>query len=272
MSRIGETMAALRARGDVALVPFFTAGDPDLDTTRALVLAAIAEGADVIELGIPFSDPMADGPVLQRAAQRALASGTTVPRVLGLVAELRRETQVPIILFGYYNPLFRYGDEAIARDAATAGADGFLCVDLPPEEAEPLQTAAAAHGVDVIYLLAPTTPPDRARTVARHASGFLYFVSVLGVTGARDALPTELPALVARVRSVTTLPIGVGFGVQTPAQAEWVAGFADAVIVGSAISKILEASPRDEMVPRVREFVRSLKAAVRNARRDQATG
>lgn len=263
MSRIGETMARLRAQGQVALVPFFTAGDPNLDVTRQLVLAAVEEGADIIELGVPFSDPMADGPVLQRAALRALAGNTTLTRVLGLVAELRKVTQVPIILFGYYNPIFRYGVDAIARDAAAAGADGFLCVDVPPEEAGPLREAAVANGLDIIYLFAPTTPPDRVRLIARQASGFLYLVSVLGVTGARDALPAELPELVRKARAVTDLPIGVGFGVQRPDQAAWVAGFADAVIVGSAFAKIAEASAPGDLVPRVREFVRALRGATR---------
>jgi tryptophan synthase alpha chain len=263
MSRIRATFERLRAEGRVALIPFFTAGDPDLDVTRDLVLAAVAEGADLIELGVPFSDPMADGPVLQRAAIRALAAGTTLPRILGLVAELRRTTQVPIILFGYYNPFFRYGAEALARDAARAGADGFLCVDLPPEEAGDLHAASTANDLDLIYLFAPTTPPERLATIARSATGFLYLVSVLGVTGARDALPPELPDLVARARPVTGLPIGVGFGVQRPEQAAWVAGFADAVIVGSAFSKIMEASPRAEVVERVRLLVRSLREATR---------
>ena len=263
MSRIGDTMTRLRAEGRVALIPFFTAGDPDLDVTRQLVLAAVEEGVDVIELGVPFSDPMADGPVLQRAALRALASNTTFVRVLGLVAELRKTTQVPIILFGYYNPIFHYGVDAAVRDAAAAGVDGFLCVDVPPEESEPLRLASAPLGLDVIYLFAPTTPPERVRFIARNASGFLYLVSVLGVTGARDALPQELPDLVRKARAVTDLPIGVGFGVQRPDQAAWVAGFADAVIVGSAFAKIAEASPPREVVARVRELLRALRGATR---------
>jgi tryptophan synthase alpha chain len=181
--------AALRVRGEAALVPYFTAGDPDLATTRELVRAAVAEGADAIELGVPFSDPMADGPVLQRSAARALAAGTSLTRVLELVSELRHEVRVPLVLFGYYNPFFRYGVERVARDAAAAGADAFLCVDLPPEEAGELRAATQAAGLDLIALLAPTTPRARLRHIARSASGFLYFVSVLGVTGARAELP-----------------------------------------------------------------------------------
>ena len=266
MSRIATTFSTLRANGETALIPFFTAGDPDLDLTADLVRAAVDAGADAIELGVPFSDPMADGPVLQRAAGRALVGGTTLTGILGLVSELRRDVTVPIILFGYYNPFFRYGVEAIARDAAAAGADGFLCVDLPPEEAGPLRTASQASGLDLIYLLAPTTPASRVRMIARHASGFLYFVSVLGVTGGRSDLPHELPGLVKRVRALTDLPVGVGFGVQRPDQAAWIAGFADAVIVGSAIAALVEDGDRASAPARIGGFVRHLRAATRDGR------
>jgi tryptophan synthase alpha chain len=267
VSRIAAALAACRQRGQAALVPYLTAGDPDLDATRQFLRGFAASGADLIELGVPFSDPMADGPVLQRSAARALASGTTLMRVLELVAELRREIDTPIVLFGYYNPLFRYGIERIARDAAAAGVDGFLCVDLPPEEAHDLHAAARAADLDLIAMLAPTTPLPRVKRIAAAATGFLYFVSVLGVTGARNELPPELPELVAAVRSVTALPIGVGFGVQSPEQAAWVAGFADAVVVGSAIARIVEDTPRDAMEARVADFVARLAAAMRAAGR-----
>ncbi len=267
MSRIAAVLAACRQRGQAALVPYLTAGDPDLDATRQFLRGFAASGADLIELGVPFSDPMADGPVLQRSAARALASGTTLVRVLELVAEMRREIDTPIVLFGYYNPLFRYGVERIARDAAAAGIDGFLCVDLPPEEAHDLHAAARAADLDLIAMLAPTTPLPRAKRIAAAATGFLYFVSVLGVTGARSELPPELPGLVAAIRSVTALPIGVGFGVQSPEQAAWVAGFADAVVVGSAIARIIEETPRDAMETRVADFVGRLAAAMRAAGR-----
>lgn len=267
MSRIADAFAAARARGRACLIPYVTAGDPDLDATRRIVMAMVDAGADCIELGMPFSDPMADGPVLQRSAQRALAAGTTLPRVLELVAALRRDVAVPIVLFGYYNPLFRYGIARVARDAAAAGVDGFLCVDLPPEEAGDLRAASTAHGLDLIALLAPTTPAARVRMIAAQASGFLYFVSVLGVTGARTELPAELPALVGAVRAETTLPIGVGFGVQSAEQAAWVAGFADAVIVGSAIARLLEETPPARQEAAVRDFVGGLAAAMRAAGR-----
>jgi tryptophan synthase alpha chain len=264
--RLAATFASLRGRGQAALIPYFTAGDPDLGTTRELVRAAVAEGADAVELGVPFSDPMADGPVLQRSAARALASGTALPHVLELVAQLRAEMDRPLVLFGYYNPFFRYGVEALARDAVSAGADGVLCVDLPPEESGDLRAAAAATGLDVIALLAPTTPTGRIRKIARAASGFLYFVSVLGTTGARAALPAELPTWVRRVRSVTDLPTGVGFGVSQPEQAAWLAGFADAVIIGSALARVVEehgASAPTE----IGEFLGRMRLAMRAAAR-----
>lgn len=267
MSRIAEVLAARRAQGRSALIPYLTAGDPSLADTPALVRAAVAAGADVIELGVPFSDPMADGPVLQRAAGRALAAGTSLPRILETVGEVRREVATPIVLFGYYNPFFRYGVDAIARDAAAAGVDGVLCVDLPPEEAGELRAAARCAGLDLIALLAPTTPATRVRQIARTASGFLYFVSVLGVTGARATLPDELPALVAAVRKATDLPVGVGFGVQRPEQAAWLAGFADAVIVGSALARVIEESAAPEAPARVGAFVGDLATAMRAAGR-----
>jgi tryptophan synthase alpha chain len=267
MSRIPEAFAALRRLGRAGLVPYVTAGDPDLTVTRDCLLALAESGADLIELGVPFSDPMADGPVLQRSAERALATGTTLRRVLELVTEVRGEIAQPIVLFGYYNPVFRYGTEAFARDAAAAGIDGVLCVDLPPEEAGELHGAVRRYDIDLILLLAPTTPRARVQQICRMASGFLYFVSVLGVTGARDELPSELPELVERVRAATDLPIGVGFGVQTPEQAAWVAGFADAVIVGSALAKIIEMAPSAEVAARAASFVAELAAAMRAAER-----
>jgi tryptophan synthase alpha chain len=266
VSRIAETFAHLRAHDEAAFVAFLTAGDPSLEVTPDLLHALVAGGADVLELGVPFSDPMADGPVLQRAATRAIRSGTSLARVLELVATRRRELPVPIVLFGYYNPFLRYGLEAIGCDAKAAGADGLLCVDCPPEESGELVAALGRNGLDLIRLLAPTTPLARVKTIARSASGFLYFVSVLGVTGARRELPAELPGLVERVRGVTALPVGVGFGVQTPEQAGWIAGFADAVIVGSAIQRLVEEHGADGAPGRVEAFVRSLKQAMRAAR------
>jgi tryptophan synthase alpha chain len=262
--RIAAKFADLRARGESALIPYMVAGDPDLEYTRRLVLEFEARGADLIELGVPFSDPMADGPANQRAAARGLNSGTTLPAILSMVAELRKATQIPLILFGYFNPVFHYGCASLCSDAARAGIDGLLVVDLPPEEAAELSAPARAAGLDLIYLLAPTTPLERSRTIARSASGFLYFVSVTGVTGARAALPSDLEDNVRALRTITSLPIGVGFGISTPAQARAVGAFADAVVVGSAISQMIEnhgSSP--DLVEIVGEFVGSLKDALR---------
>lgn len=267
MSRIAETFAAAAAAGRAVFVPYLTVGDPDLATTRECVLAAVDAGADVLELGVPFSDPMADGPVIQRSSARALAAGTSLRRVLELVGDLRRRIATPIVLFGYYNPFFQYGLDALARDVAAVGADGILCVDAPPEEAGPLRRAARPCGLDVIALLAPTTPPARVRCVAREASGFLYFVSVLGVTGAREELPADLPEMVARVRRATALPIAVGFGVQTPAQAGWVASFADGVVVGSAIVREIERAVPADAPARVGALVAALVGGMRAAGR-----
>src|SRR5262245_10711419 len=181
--RIARVLARAKSEGRAALVPYFSVGDPDMETSRRAILAAVDAGADAIELGVPFSDPIADGPVNQAASQRSLAAGSSVPRVLELVAQLRATVDVPLILFGYYNPFFRYGEDRLARDAAAAGADGVLCIDLPPEEAGAMVTACRAHGLDRIFLLAPTSDEARIRAVAKVASGFVYFVSVTGVTG-----------------------------------------------------------------------------------------
>jgi len=268
--RIDRTFAALRERGEAAFVPFITFGDPNPSQSLAMLRELERSGADLIELGIPFSDPMADGPVLQRAAERALRAGATLRGALDVVAEFRRGSEVPIILFGYYNPLFRYGVERIAADAGAAGVDGFLCVDLPPEEADDLERAGRAEGLELIYLLAPTSTPDRRRTVLSRARGFVYFVSVLGVTGVRTSLPENLGDLVAIVRRETRLPIGVGFGISTPEQAGAVAAFADAVIVGSAFARVVDNAAGSDAVERVGELAASLKKAIHAVRREAA--
>ncbi|HZO82433.1 MAG TPA: tryptophan synthase subunit alpha [Candidatus Binataceae bacterium] len=265
--RIARKFAELRTRNEAALVPFIVAGDPSLDATRALVREFQARGADLIELGVPFSDPTADGPANQRAIARGLASGASLTAILATVGELRRETEIPIILYGYYNPILRYGCERLCVDAARAGVDGLLVVDLPPEEAGELARPAHAHGLDLIYLLAPTTPADRARRTARVGSGFLYYVSVTGVTGARTSLAVDLEERVRALRAMTKLPVGVGFGISTPEQAAAVAVFADAVVVGSALSLIIEREGAGSGLPAaVGELVGAMKAAMRAAR------
>lgn len=270
MTRIAETFSALRARGEVGLVPFLTAGDPDLESSHALVHEMVRHGADIIELGVPFSDPMADGPTLQRAAERALRSGTSLARVLELVRRLRRSLDVPILLFGYYNPIWRYGVARFARDARRAGVDGVLCVDLPPEEADELKRETDRQDLDMIFLLAPTSSPDREREVLSRARGFIYYVSVTGVTGTRDALPADLGERVRQLRALAHVPVGVGFGIASPAAAKRVADVADAAVVGSAIAQIIEQSPgMPELVPRVGAFVAQLKTALRSVPRSR---
>jgi tryptophan synthase alpha chain len=265
--RIAAKFAELRARDEAALIPYIVAGDPTLDRTAELVLELEARGADLIELGVPFSDPMADGPANQRGSARGLAAGATLPAILSMVTELRHRTQIPIILFGYYNPIFHYGGERFCADAARAGIDGLLVVDLPPEEAPELARPARAAGLDIICLLAPTTPLERSRMITRSASGFLYYVAVAGVTGARTDLAHGLRANVRALRTVTALPIGVGFGISTAAQAREVATFADAVVVGSAITLIIETHAHsDQLVEFVGSFVGLLKNAIREAR------
>ncbi len=264
MTRISQTFSALRARGEVALIPFITAGDPDIQTTFALVQEMVRQGADIIELGVPFSDPMADGPTLQRAAERAVRNGTSLSHILGLVSRLRQSLSVPILLMGYYNPIFRYGGERFAEDARRAGVDGVLCVDLPPEEADELKRATDLHDLDMIFLLAPTSSLARAQAVLTRARGFIYYVAVTGVTGARTTLPADLGDMVRRIRAISPVPVGVGFGISSPEQAAQVAGVADAAIVGSAISQIIEQSlGQADMVERVGAFVAQLKSALR---------
>jgi len=264
--RIARKFRELRARGKAALIPFVVAGDPDLARTKQIVRELEAQGADLIELGVPFSDPMADGPANQRAMARGLASGGSLSAIFALVSELRAETQIPLILFGYFNPVLHYGCERFCADAAKAGLDGMLIVDLPVEESRELARPAAANRLDLIYLLAPTTPLERCRRIARAASGFLYYVSVVGVTGARASLALDLGQRMSELRSVTDLPIAVGFGISTPDQAREVASIADGVVVGSALSSLIEehaSSP--DLVEAAGKFAGAMKAAMRTA-------
>ncbi len=260
-SRIAETFARLRTEGRRALMPFLMAGDPSLaDTARFLVHLAAA-GADLLEIGVPFSDPIADGPTNQRAAQRALAAGVRLRDVLAMVADVRPHLAQPLVILSYYNPVLRYGLEAFGRDAAAAGVDGVVVPDLPPDNGAPLRAAARAHGLDVIFLAAPTSTDARLAAVAAASSGFVYCVSLAGVTGVRARLADDIDGLVARVRRHTALPVCVGFGVSTPEQAAAVARVADGVIVGSAVVAIVE---RDgaQAAPALEQFVRALRAGV----------
>jgi len=264
--RIAATFARLREAGRAGFVPFLMAGDPDLETTLELMRAAATVGADLIELGVPFSDPMADGPVLQRSAERALARSTMLPGVLEVLGRFRAESPVPVILFGYANPFLRYGVERFARDAAASGADGVLCVDMPPEEADELRLPTVAAGLDMIFLLAPTSDEARIDLVASRARGFIYYVSITGTTGAAAPVAADVAAMVRAVRVRTHLPIGVGFGISGALQAAEVARFADAVVVGSAVMRLVEDHREGSPVRAVRDFLAHLVEAVRGAR------
>ena len=265
MGRIAERFRALRARRRCALVPFVTAGDPDLATTEALVLAIAAAGADAIEIGVPFSDPIAEGPTIQRSSERALRSRTSLRRVLELVKGLRPRVEVPIVLMGYANPILAMGEARFAEAAGAVGVDGTIAVDMPPEESVELRRALVAHGVDPILLAAPTTRPERLAMLARATRGFLYYVSLTGVTGARSELSAGIEEQVRRVRAVSDVPVCVGFGVSRPEHARELAAFADGVVVGSAlVDRIARAPSRDAAVDAAARFVEELAAALRS--------
>jgi tryptophan synthase alpha chain len=262
--RIAARFAELSRRGEMGLVAYLTAGDPSLDASEEIVLAAAEAGADVIELGVPFSDPVADGPTIQRASERALRAGATLRSVLDLVKKLRKRTDVPLVLFSYYNPLLQMGTQRFAAAAAEAGADGVLAIDLTPEESAEYRDVMHSHKLDTIFLVAPTSTDERIAQISRVSTGFLYLVSRAGVTGAREALPEELPNLVRRVRKATTLPIAVGFGISLPTHIAVLGGIADAAVVGSALVAAVEnaRSPK-EAANAVAEKIRSLKQAAR---------
>jgi tryptophan synthase alpha chain len=262
MSRIAETFARLRQQGRTGLVTYVTAGDPDLPRSAAIIRALDRAGADVIEVGVPFSDPLADGPVIQRATERALAAGTTLSAVLDLVAGIRREVAAPIVLFSYANPLLRMGLEAFAGRAAAAGVDGVLALDLPIEEAGEFRAILAARGIDTIFLLSPTTTDARIRQAARLGRGFLYGISRLGVTGARDQVASGAEALVRRIRAHTDLPIALGFGISRPEHVAEVGAYADAAVVGSAlVSLIAEGGGSPRLIDQIEAYVGALKGA-----------
>jgi len=264
-TRISKRFAALRASGELGIVAYITAGDPSLDATVKFVLALAGAGADVIELGVPFSDPLADGPTIQRASERALKAGTTLAGVLGLVRRIRQSSQVSLVLFSYYNPILQMGLEKFASAAESAGADGVLVTDLTPEESEDYRRLLAAHHLDTIFLGAPTSTDERLAKIAACSSGFLYLISRTGVTGAKDALPDDLPALLRRARSVTQLPIAVGFGISLPGHVSVLGGLADAAVVGSAlVSEIEKAKSVEAAAAALSERVRSLKEAARH--------
>ncbi|RMG15173.1 MAG: tryptophan synthase subunit alpha [Deltaproteobacteria bacterium] len=267
MNRIGAAFARAQSEGRAALVTFVTAGDPDLQQSREILGALARAGADVVELGLPFSDPSADGPTIQASSARALKAGTTYDRVLELVRALRAgairgaSPDLPVVLFGYFNPLFRRGN-ALPRELTEAGVDGVLCVDLPPEEAPEVQGALRDVGIEIIRLVAPTTPAERVRRIGEGAGGFVYYVSMTGVTGAELQDPSSLAPRVEAVRRETGLPVAVGFGVDTPEKVRALAAFADGVVVGSAIVRRI-AEGAEDRVQAVERFVRALRNATR---------
>jgi len=264
VSRIPDLFAELKSRGEKALIPFITAGDPTLDQTDVVLDALVKGGADLIELGVPYSDPMADGPVIQRSSERALQGGCTLADILETVRRFRQRHPTPLILFGYLNPFLQHGVDRLARDAREAGVDGFLIVDLPPEEAESFQRSLAAQDLDLIALLTPTSDAERVDAVRPLASGFVYYVSVKGVTGDREEHQySAIAERVAGLQGDLTLPIAVGFGIATPDQAAEVAEFADAVVVGSALIRVLESQETGEQAAEAAQaFLASLKSAM----------
>ena len=262
MSRISKLFKELEKKREKALITYITAGDPDLAVTGKLVQTLVESGADMIELGVPFSDPMADGPTIQAASQRALKNEFSLKSILELVEKVRRYSQIPIILFGYYNPFYQFGLKNLCEAAKAAGVDGFLTVDLPPEEAAEFRDESSRCGLDMIFLLAPTSTENRMKLVASNGSGFIYYVSVTGVTGARDSLAKEMKKYILDIRKHTKLPVGIGFGISKPEHVREVSAYSDAVIVGSAIIKQIEANiDKPDMFDKVGGFVRSLKEA-----------
>ena len=267
MSRIQATLSALKAQGRKALIPYVTAGDPFPDTTPQIMLALAEGGADIIELGVPFSDPMADGPVIQKASERALARGIGAPQVLAMVREFRKvNSSTPVVLMGYANPVERYdqreGEGAFIRDAAAAGVDGLLVVDYPPEECEAFAARLKAVDMDLIFLLAPTSTEARMKQVGRIASGYVYYVSLKGVTGAGHLDTAAVAEMVPRIKAHVNVPVGVGFGIRDAATAKAVAAVSDAVVIGSRLIQIVESESRDNAPLAAKAFMAEVRAAL----------
>jgi tryptophan synthase alpha chain len=280
VTRLADTFARLKKEGRAAFVPFITAGDPNMETSFAILEKLPTAGADVIELGMPFTDPMADGPAVQASSVRALASGATMAKVLEMVKKFRRaDKKTPVVLMGYYNPIHAYGTARFARDVAMAGVDGLIVVDLPLEEDEVLRVPALAQGVDLIRFVTPTTDQARLKRIVAEASGYLYYVSVAGVTGTKAVPEEEVRAAIARVRAATDLPCTVGFGIRTPEQAGAIARIADGVVVGSAIVSRVAANldllkqegGRDALISQVLVLVEALAGSTHAARRDKVS-
>ena len=262
-NRIAKAFKECKARGEAAFIPFVTAGDPDIETTYDILLTMAENGADIVELGVPFSDPLADGPTIQASSQRALNSGVNPDEILSLVERVRSQTECAIVLMGYYNPILQFGLDAFSEKAASVGVDGTIIPDLPLEEASAWLKQAKRFGLSNIFLVAPNTPLERAKKISAKSTGFLYYVSVTGITGARTELPDELSRGLERVREISPVPVGVGFGISRPEQVSALRESADGIIVGSAIVKIIEknASSKKDLLRDVGEFVRTMKRA-----------
>jgi tryptophan synthase alpha chain len=268
LNRIDTLFARLKSEGRPAMIAYITGGDPTLDSSAKIAIEMEKAGVDLLELGIPFSDPLADGLTIQMAAGRALAAGASVPGILDLVREIRKSSQIPIVLFAYLNPVYIYGFEKFQKDATAAGADGLLLLDLPPQEAARNSELASDHGLKTIRLIAPTTPLERLMEITDAAEGFIYYVSREGVTGEQSSLSTDIAERVAAIRALTKVPVAVGFGISNPEQAATVAGLADGVVVGSAIVRqIAEIGDTPELPFKIADFVRPIAEAVHGTNR-----
>lgn len=264
MGRIGDKFESLKSKKERALIVYLTAGDPSLDVTGELIPALEQAGADILEIGVPFSDPTADGPVIQEASQRSLKAGTTLQGVLDLVCDVRKDSEIPIVLFGYFNPIFAYGVKKFAHAAKKAGVDGILVVDLPYEEAGELRVYTDAAGIDFISLVAPTTDPQRLAKIAAGATGFLYYISITGITGTAAPKIENIKKEVGKIRKMTGFPIAVGFGISKPTQAREIGHFADGVVIGSAVVRLIhENKDSRDLVKIVSGYISEIKKAMR---------
>jgi tryptophan synthase alpha chain len=263
MGRIGDKLELLRGRKEKALIVYLTAGDPSLKATKELILSLESAGVDSLEIGVPFSDPTADGPVIQAASQRALRTGTTLQGVLNLVADVRETSPIPIVLFGYYNPIFAYGVKKFAKAAKDAGVDGVLVVDLPPEEAQELRAHTDVAGIDFISLIAPTTPEKRLRQIASAATGFLYYISITGVTGTAAPKIEDIKREISKIRKITQMPLAVGFGISSPEQAKEIATIADGIVIGSAVVRLIDENKSNpDLIRIVSNYISGIKKAL----------
>ena len=261
--RIETRFSELRKRGEKALVVYLTAGDPSLPKTEELILALDTAGVDILEIGVPFSDPTADGPIITAASQRALKGGATLRGILDMIERVRKTSEIPIVLFGYYNPVFIYGNEEFAKRAKTSGVDGILIVDLPPEESAELRQYTDRVGIDFISLIAPTSGEERIGKISKHAAGFLYYISITGVTGTKKPLLGDIKRDMEMIRRITPLPVVVGFGISTPRQCAEIAPYADGIVIGSAFVRMIEEnSGKDNLVPLISRYAADIKASL----------